>query len=120
MRSAATATALAAALALASPVRALAGPDWTPASGIVHAAWSWLAGLWGTPRETEPSEGPAPVWQKAGGCVDPLGHPCVDPIARPPKAPAPVWQKAGSCVDPSGKPVCQTQNVAGGGEPGGG
>jgi hypothetical protein len=82
---------LAAALALAAPAGALAGPDWRPVADLVHAAWSRLAELWETPRGTEPPERPAPAWQKEGSCVNPLGQ-----------------------------PICQHQSVAGGGEPDGG
>ncbi len=76
MRSTAAVAVLAMALALAAPARAIDGQPWTPASDLVHAAWSWLTGLWQTtPREAKPPEDPAPVWRKIGSCIDPSGSP---------------------------------------------
>ena len=74
MRHATAVTTLATALALAAPTRAAVRAEWLPASDLVHAAWSWLAGLWETPRRAEP-ERPSPVRQKEGGCIDPMGRP---------------------------------------------
>lgn len=91
MRHAAAVTILASALALAAPAQALGWREWTPASDLVHAAWSWLASLWAAPQETESQDGTGPVWQKGGGCSDPLGQ-----------------------------PVCQNQSVTTGADAGGG
>ena len=121
MRHAAAVTILAAALALAAPAPALAWPNGARASDLVHAAWSWLVGLWAEPAGTEPPERRALARQKAGPCVDPSGVPICgnQSVAEPPEGHAPIWQKCGPASDPLGQPACQKQSVAGGDAGGG-
>src|SRR5262245_35948484 len=70
MRHAAAATALAAALALAAPAQATGRARWASPADFVQTLRAWIAGLWEGPgRADRPAS--QPVWEKAGGCVDP-------------------------------------------------
>jgi len=74
MRHAAAATALAVALALAAPAQASGRAPWASPADFVQTLRVWIAGLWeGLGRADRPAS--QPVWEKAGGCVDPLGRP---------------------------------------------
>jgi hypothetical protein len=70
------AVALAAALALASPVHAVGPGGWAVRSGWLLDAWHWLAGAWpgtGASSHDGASAKPARSLLKAGAGVDPDG-----------------------------------------------
>jgi hypothetical protein len=89
MRHAAVATALAATLALAAPAHAAGWESRVSGVDFAHAVWQWLASLWPAPeRGTEPAP-TEPPWEKAGGCIDPMGQPACEPKNTASTAPDP-------------------------------